>query len=82
MLPEVKSALLFVVQSVVVGLAIAFIVVLIRPDLLPVAGIHSTNLPTGYADAVDIGAPAVASIHTKRLVEITARDGDIWREIS
>ncbi len=64
-----KPALLFVLQSVVVGLAAAFLVVLFRPDLLPtIAG--SRNLaPASYADAVDISAPAVASIYTKRLVE-------------
>ena len=30
-----KSAMLFVLQSFVVGLAVAFLIVLVRPDLLP-----------------------------------------------
>lgn len=71
-----KSALLFVLQSVVVGLAAAFVVVLIRPDLLPISGRTAVAPSASFADAVDIGAPAVASIHTKRLVEISARDGE------
>jgi serine protease DegS len=66
-----KSALLFVLQSVVVGLAIAFLVVLVRPDLLPGYGGKAVR-SASFADAVAIGAPAVASIHTKRLVEIPA----------
>lgn len=64
-----KSALLFVLQSIVVGLAVAFLVVLVRPDLLPVVGIGGNFAPASYADAVDSSAPAVANIYTKRLVE-------------
>ena len=30
-----KSALVFLLQSIVVGLAVAFVVVLVRPDLMP-----------------------------------------------
>ena len=63
-----KSALLFVLQSIVVGLAVAFLVVLVRPGLLPTIGV-GTGAPASYADAVDISAPAVASVYTKRLVE-------------
>ncbi|MDX1498555.1 MAG: trypsin-like peptidase domain-containing protein [Woeseiaceae bacterium] len=70
-----KPALVFVLQSVVVGLAIAFLVVLVRPDLLPAVGSPGPAAPASYADAVDLGAPAVASIHTKRLVEISSTDG-------
>ncbi len=67
-----KSALVFLLQSVVVGLAVAFLVVLLRPDLLPLLGIQRQALPYSYADAVDISAPAVANVYTKRLV----RDND------
>ena len=56
-------------QSIVVGLAVAFVVVLIRPELLPVLDpTVSANQPAGYADAVDRSAPAIASIYTRRLV--------------
>ena len=65
----IKSALLFVLQSIVVGLAAAFLVVLIRPDLLPVLGGGAGGAPASYADAVDLSAPAVANVYTKRLVE-------------
>lgn len=67
-----KSALLFVLQSVIVGLAVAFLVVLVRPDLLPLIGGANNSAPGSYADAVDISAPAVASVTTKRLVENSA----------
>ncbi len=67
-----KSALVFLVQSVVVGLAVAFLVVVLRPDLLPLLGIQQTGPAYSYADAVDISAPAVANVYTKRLVRDNA----------
>jgi len=70
-LAGLKSALLFVLQSIVVGLAVAFLVVLVRPDLLPGLGVGSGAAPSSYADAVDISAPAVANIYTKRLSEFS-----------
>ena len=48
-----KSALLFLLQSIVAGLAVAFVVVLIRPDLLPSVGAPQGKPPASYADAVD-----------------------------
>lgn len=63
-----KSALVFLLQSIVVGLAVAFVVVLLRPDLLPVIGTGTTAAPMSYAEAVDRSAPAVANVYTKRLV--------------
>jgi serine protease DegS len=56
-------------QSIVVGLAAAFLVVLVRPDLLPVLRPQEPALPLSYADAVDISSPAVANVYTKRLVQ-------------
>ena len=64
-----KSTLLFALQSIVVGLAVAFLVVIVRPDLLPVIGAGSQGAVASFADAVDISAPAVANVYTKRLVE-------------
>jgi serine peptidase DegS len=62
-------------QSIVVGLAVAFIVILLRPQLLPAIGgttngtaFNGTGTPASYADAVDISAPAVANVYTRRLV--------------
>ena len=61
-----KSALVFLLQAVVAGLAVAFVVVLARPDLMPGVGAEK---PASYADAVAHSAPSVASIFTKRLVQ-------------
>ena len=66
---RLKSALLFVLQSIIVGLAVAFLVVLVRPDLLPAIGGLGPGARASYADAVDISAPAVANVFTKRLVD-------------
>ncbi len=58
-------------QSVVVGLAAAFVIVLVRPQLLPAldpARGPVSGPPASYADAVDIAGPAVANIYTRRLV--------------
>ena len=63
-----KSVVVFLLQSIVVGLAVAFLVVLLRPDLLPVLGARGGGQPYSYADAVDVSAPAVANVYTKRLV--------------
>lgn len=54
-------------QSIVVGLAVAFIVVLVRPDLMP--GVARENRPVSYADAVELSSASVANIYTKRLVQ-------------
>ena len=65
---ELRSALVFFLQSIVVGLAVAFLVVLLRPDLMPgVAG--AGDQPASFADAVDRSAGSVANIYTKRLVQ-------------
>ena len=70
-------ALAFVAGSIVGGLALAFVIVLIRPELLgrssdaaqPAA---EARLPAAarvtYADAVQRAAPAVVNIYTARLV--------------
>jgi serine peptidase DegS len=69
---RLKPILIFLFQSVVVGLAVAFLVVLLRPQLLPVM---DGEAPSGngqhasYADAVDISAPAVANVYTRRLIQ-------------
>ncbi len=64
-----KSAVAFFLQSIVVGLAAAFLVVLVRPDLLPVLRPPPATPAFSYADAVDISSPAVANVYTKRLVQ-------------
>ncbi|MEM9336021.1 MAG: trypsin-like peptidase domain-containing protein, partial [Pseudomonadota bacterium] len=71
----IKSAVLFLLQSVVVGLAAAFLVVLLRPDLLSVVNGGAGSPRSSYADAVEKSAPAVANVYTERLVEQLAGDG-------
>jgi serine peptidase DegS len=63
---NIRSALVFILQSVVVGLAVAFLVVLVRPDLMPGVG---RDVPASYADAVARSAASVANIYTRRLVQ-------------
>jgi len=65
---DLRSILVFLLQSIVVGLAVAFLVVFFRPDLMPGVGADNTG-PASYADAVDLSAPSVANIYTKRLVQ-------------
>jgi serine peptidase DegS len=55
----------FIAQSVAVGLAIAFVVVLIEPELVNRTNATSAG-PTSYARAVAASAPAVATIYTER----------------
>jgi len=62
-----KSIFGFLLQSIVVGLAVAFLVVLVRPDLMP--GVRPVRQPASYAEAVDLSSAAVANIYTKRLVQ-------------
>ncbi len=70
-----RSALVFVLQSVVVGLAVAFLVVLVRPDLMPGIGENGQDAAS-YADAVAAAAPSVVNVYTKRLVQETAPASD------
>ncbi len=65
-----KSALIFLLQSIIAGLAVAFIVVLVRPELM--RGVNGENTPASYADAVDLSSASVANIYTKRLVQDAA----------
>lgn len=66
---RLKSLLAYLLQSIVVGLAVAFVVVLVRPDLLPSVGVPPGTMIESYADAVERSAPAVATVYTKRLVQ-------------
>jgi serine peptidase DegS len=81
MLRRLGSALVFVAGSVVGGLALAFLVVALRPELLrgaarapaPVAAppappTAAASPRVTYADAVERAAPAVVNIYTARLV--------------
>jgi S1-C subfamily serine protease len=64
-----KSALLFLLQSIVAGLAVAFVVVLVRPELLPSLRSIESSAPASYAGAVEVSAPSVVTVVTRRLVQ-------------
>ena len=64
-----RSALLFLMQSIVAGLAVAFVVVLVRPELLPSLRSVQNGAPASYADAVEASAPSVVTVVTRRLVQ-------------
>ena len=56
----------FFAQSAAVGLAIAFVVVLFRPDLVSTSRPAANGAVASYAGAVAASAPAVATIYTGR----------------
>jgi serine peptidase DegS len=59
----------FTFQFIVLGLAIAFVAVYLRPDLLPALDPPATPASaSSYADAVNQAAPSVVSIYTRTLV--------------
>jgi S1-C subfamily serine protease len=81
MLRRLGGALVFVAGSVVGGLALAFVVVALRPELIRGATIAPAPAPpivpmraaegevrVSYADAVQRAAPTVVNVYTTRLV--------------
>jgi serine protease DegS len=81
MLRRLGSAVVFVAGSVVGGLALAFLVVALRPELIRGATIVPAPTPPivplttaagevrlSYADAVQRAAPAVVNVYTTRMV--------------
>jgi serine protease DegS len=66
--PAVRIAS-FVAQSVAIGLALAFVAVLVRPELIGRVSMSTAN-QTSYADAVEASAAAVANIYTERVFNV------------
>ena len=79
------SLLRFVIQGIIAGLALAFVLVVAMPEIvgLPPEGIFasrnsastarpaaSATQPVSYASAVNSAAPAVVNIHTARVVRV------------
>jgi len=64
-----KRSVQFLMQTIVAGLAIAFVLVWFRPELLS-SGNGSNGFPAigSYADAVNRTAPSVVSIYTRTMV--------------
>ena len=63
-MPPIIRVIAFIGQSAAIGLALAFLVVLIKPDLLRLGQGSATEAPGSYAGAVAISAPAVVNIYT------------------
>jgi serine peptidase DegS len=68
-MPRVVDVASFVAQSVAIGLALAFIAVLVRPELISRAPTSSDHR-TSYADAVAASAPAVVNISTETVYNV------------
>ncbi len=88
-----SSPFWFIVKAAVAGLALAFIILVLRPDLLgqsrPVVEITEAIIPSAlrslsgtgpvsYADAVDIAAPAVVNVYTTKVV--TERPSPLYKD--
>jgi len=75
---EFRKGLASIFQVITVGLALAFVVLVLKPELLP--GLRpvveltqratpaTSPAPISYADAVAASAPAVVNIHTAKVV--------------
>jgi serine protease DegS len=68
-MPRVVEVASFVAQSVAIGLALAFVAVLVRPELINRAPTASAS-HTSYADAVAVTAPAVVNIYTESVYSV------------
>lgn len=75
-----RHTLVFVIQSVVIGLAIAFVLVWLRPDWLGSRASRETESPLAVIpDAVSATAPSVVNIYTAR-ARINQTRGDFLRQ--
>jgi serine protease DegS len=68
-MPRLLQVGAFVAQSVAIGLALAFIAVLVRPELINRAPASAAN-HTSYAEAVAATAPAVVTISAERVYSV------------
>jgi serine peptidase DegS len=66
-MPPVVKVVAFVAQSVAIGLALAFVAVLVKPDLIHRSS-STASSQTSYAQAVAASAAAVANIYTDRVL--------------
>jgi serine peptidase DegS len=68
-MPRLVQVVSFVAQSVAIGLAVAFIAVLVRPEIINRTSASAAN-QTSYAAAVAASAPAVANIVADRVYSV------------
>ncbi|MGA9852193.1 MAG: trypsin-like peptidase domain-containing protein [Gammaproteobacteria bacterium] len=70
---SLTGTLLLLLRAVVVGLAIAFVVVYFRPSLLAGArGVAAYSSADSYAAAVDMSSPSVVNVHSARRARLPA----------
>ena len=69
-MPRMLQVGAFVAQSVAIGLALAFIAVLVRPELINRAPASGAT-PASYAEAVASTAPAVVNINTESVYNLS-----------
>ena len=80
---RLRSILSYIVRAVVLGLAIAFVLTVVWPDLLhpktdsveirqalPTTASRPDFGPVSYAAAVENSAPAVVNINTAKVVSV------------
>ena len=67
-MPRVVEVASFVAQSVAIGLALAFVAELVRPELINRAPAAAAR--HSYAEAVAATAPAVVNIYTERVYSV------------
>jgi serine peptidase DegS len=67
----------FFAQSAAIGLAVAFLVVLFRPDLVSSGQNAPSRGAASYADAVSVSAPAIATIYTERTLSPSPTRGGV-----
>ncbi len=71
-----NTVFIYIIKSVILGLAVAFVLITVLPSLTKTTAITVNNKPLttnttvvySYADAVDIAAPTVVNISTQTLV--------------
>ncbi len=77
-----SRTLLFLLQAVVVGLAIAFMVVYFRPSLLTgTRGAPARSAVDSYAAAVVLSSPSVVNVHSARRTQVPGplMDDPFWQ---
>jgi serine protease DegS len=76
-MPRHGKPIAFAAQSVAVGLAIAFVAVLVKPEVANLRRATPAAAPevTSYAAAVAVSSPAVANIYTERSLSPSGAPG-------
>ena len=74
---KMSQAVSFLAQSLLIGLAVAFIVVLIRPDLLTGRSDPPGMGTISFSEAVKLSSSSVANIYTAQIVEQPLRRGGL-----